>query len=83
MKLINSTFSLNGQKVTIAAAFDSVQEAGENVKAFCNVFGKGLGTPKDIEHNVVVFGVDGPGESLNKLHKPKARKKSTPKEKGK
>lgn len=74
MKLINSTFTLNGVHLSMAQVQNDIPAADRNLRAFIGAFGNG-GTPRDVDHNVVIHGVDGPGESLNKVKKISSPKK--------
>lgn len=71
---------MNGVQLSFLQAAEDTDAAEVNLRSFVNAFGTG-GAPREIKHNVVVFGVDGPGESLNKIRKVAPKKKAAPKKK--
>lgn len=78
MKLYNVTFDLGDHKwLSQAVVADSAEEAKMQLKK--NIIGTIGQEPWNIQANVVVFGIDGPGKSLNKMRKlvpPKKKKKA-------
>lgn len=76
MKLYNVTFDLVDQKwLSQSVVADTVMEAEKQCKR--NIIGLIGQEPTNISANAVVFGIDGPGKSLNKMKKlvpPKKKK---------
>jgi hypothetical protein len=77
MKLYNVTFHFGGgdeiKKFSLPAIAKSAEEAKQNTLQILFVLSGGT-QPTGLEANVVVFGVDGSGKSLNKLKAVKKKK---------
>lgn len=77
MKLYNATFDLGDVKgITQPVIGKDAGDAKDQLEK--NIVGTIGQQPTNIEVNAVVFGIDGPGKSLNKVRKlvpPKKKKK--------